>query len=194
MESETEALARAIGARVKQARQTRRWTLDHLATVADLSRRMLINVEQGSVNPSVGTLLRLSEALGVGLPDLVEPPSPRPVKVTRHDEGPVLWTSAHGGRGVMVASAPGPDAFELWDWTLMPGDAHASDAHSPGTRELLQVLDGTLVIESGGQQYALDAGDALAFPGDAAHAYRNTGAAQARFSLTVFEPAAGAAG
>ena len=35
---------------------------------------MVVSVEQGAVNPSVGTLLRLSDALGVGLPALVEPP------------------------------------------------------------------------------------------------------------------------
>ena len=35
---------------------------------------MAVSVEQGAVNPSVGTLLRLSAALGVGLPALVEPP------------------------------------------------------------------------------------------------------------------------
>lgn len=34
MASETEALARAIGARVKQQRNARRWTLDRLATAA----------------------------------------------------------------------------------------------------------------------------------------------------------------
>ena len=40
-----------------------------------MSRRALVNVEQGAANPSVGTLLRLSDALGVGLPALVEPPA-----------------------------------------------------------------------------------------------------------------------
>jgi len=29
---------------------------------------MVINVEQGSANPSVGALLKISDALGVGLP------------------------------------------------------------------------------------------------------------------------------
>ena len=35
---------------------------------------MVVSVEQGAVNPSVGTLLRLSDALGIGLPALVAPP------------------------------------------------------------------------------------------------------------------------
>ena len=68
MEVSAESLAHEIGVRIKQERSTRRWTLDHLAEVAGVSRRMLVKVEQGSVNPSIGTLLRLSDALGIGLP------------------------------------------------------------------------------------------------------------------------------
>ncbi|MDQ4137329.1 MAG: helix-turn-helix domain-containing protein, partial [Actinomycetota bacterium] len=74
MENAIESLASTIGARVRSERQSRRWTLDHLAELAGVSRRMLVNVEQGSTNPSVGTLLKISDALGVGLPALVEPP------------------------------------------------------------------------------------------------------------------------
>jgi transcriptional regulator with XRE-family HTH domain len=83
---------------------------------------MLINVEQGSANPSVGTLLKISGALGVGLPELVEPPAAARVNVTRHGEGPALWSSRAGGRGVLVAGAGPPDVVDLWDWTLPPGD------------------------------------------------------------------------
>ena len=83
MDQDTADLALAIGARVRQERQARRWTLDQLAEVAGVSRRMVVNVEQGSANPSVGTLLRISDALGVGLPSLVDRPQPTPVKVTR---------------------------------------------------------------------------------------------------------------
>ena len=73
----------AIVARVRQERQSRRWTLDQLADAAGVSRRMVVNVEQGAANPSVGTLLRISDALGVGLPALVARPSPRPVRIPR---------------------------------------------------------------------------------------------------------------
>lgn len=151
-----------------------------------------MNVEQGSANPSVGTLLRISDALGVGLPALVEPPEARPVKVTRRDEGAVLWSSGSGGRGVLVAGTEPPDVVELWDWILGPGDSHASEAHSPGTRELLQVRDGEIIIEVAGQTITLSVGDAVAFPGDVSHAYANEGNKPARFSLAVFEPGVGA--
>ncbi|HSK34316.1 MAG TPA: helix-turn-helix transcriptional regulator, partial [Propionicimonas sp.] len=71
MDENTTSLAAAIGARVKQQRQSRRWTLDQLAETAGVSRRMLVNVDQGATNPSVATLLRISDALGIGLPALV---------------------------------------------------------------------------------------------------------------------------
>lgn len=191
MDESAAALALAIGARVRQERQSRRWTLDQLAEAAGVSRRMVINVEQGAANPSVGTLLRISDALGVGLPALVEPPRSKPVKVTRQGDGAVLWSSESGGRGVLVAGSEPPDVAELWDWTLGPGDLHGSEAHTPGTKELIQVQQGTITVEVAGQPVTLETGDAVAFPGDVAHSYANPRNEPARFSLAVFEPGVG---
>lgn len=191
MDASTSALAAAIGRRVRQERQSRGWTLDHLAETAGVSRRMVVNVEHGAVNPSVGTLLRISDSLGVGLPALVEPPGPKPVKVVRDGEGAVLWSGEFGGRGVLVAGTDSPDVVELWDWTMSPGDHHGSEAHSPGTKELLQVQQGTVTVVTAGRSVILEAGDALTFPGDVAHSYTNPGSGTARFSLAVFEPGVG---
>ena len=188
MDVGTSALAIAIGARVKERRRARGWTLDKLADNAGVSRRMVVSVERGEVNPSVGTLLRLSEALGVGLPDLVEPPDASAVAVTRRGEGPVLWTGQHGGRGTLVAGGAVPQVVELWEWTLGPGDRHESRPHTFGTRELLHVQQGSITVEVDGETVTLKAGDAAAFSGDAPHAYGNAGRGAARFALAVFEP------
>ena len=191
MDRITADLSSAIGARVRQERQSRHWTLDQLSEAAGVSRRMIVNVEQGAANPSVGTLLRISDALGIGLPALVEAPQTKPVKVTRHGEGAVLWTGEAGGRGVLVAGTEPPDVVELWDWTLGPVDRHMSEAHASGTRELVQVQQGTITIDIADQLVTLGVGDAVAFPGDVAHSYANPHAEPARFSLAVFEPGVG---
>lgn len=191
MDTATAALASAIGARVKHERQSLGWTLDQLADASGVSRRMVINIEHGETNPSVGTLLRISDALGVGLPSLVELPAPQPLNVTRAGEGAVLWRSESGGRGALVAGTNAPDVLELWDWTMSRGDSHASEAHTTGTKELIQVHKGAIVVEVGDQAVTLEAGDAVSFPGDVAHAYRNPHRHAARFSLAVFEPAVG---
>lgn len=193
MENDAAALARTIGVRVKQERKARDWTLDTLAVRAGVSRRMVVSVEQGTVNPSVGTLLRLSDALGVGLPALVEPPVSATASVTRRGDGAVLWTGEHGGRGVLLAGTETPDVVELWDWVLHPGERHASEPHAAGTRELLYVLDGCVTVEVDGDVIELDPGDALRFAGDVAHAYGNGTGHAARFTLAVFEPGVGTA-
>ncbi|MBS1676328.1 MAG: helix-turn-helix transcriptional regulator [Actinobacteria bacterium] len=192
MEQDTVTLAAAIGLRVKEGRRSRGWTLDQLAEISGVSRRMVVNVEQGETNPSIGTLLRLGDALGVGLPALVEPPEPWSMRVTRAGEGAVLWQGEGGGQGVLMAGAGPPHVVELWDWTLAPGDKHTSEPHSSGTRELMQVREGTVALAVGTEQVDLGVGDAASFPGDTPHSYANAGSRPARFSLAVLEPDVGA--
>ena len=192
MDDRTAVLAGLIGTRVRRERVSRSWTLDELADAAGVSRRALVNVEQGAVNPSVGVLLRLAESLGIALSSLVDLPSPAAATVTRAGEGAVLWSGPSGGRGVLVAATTPPMVGELWDWTLQPGERHGSEPHVPGTRELLQVLEGSVRLEVDQRTEVLAAGDAIAFPGDVVHAYANAGDAVARFSLSVVEPAGSA--
>lgn len=194
MDRVTLPLARTIGGRVKQERKAKGWTLDLLANTAGVSRRMVVNVEHGTVNPSVGILLRISDALGIGLPSLVQPPTPAETKVTRRGDGATLWAGARGGSGVLVTGTRKPDVLELWDWRLAPGERRESEAHSSGTRELLHVLAGKVRMTVGDDVHLLLEGDALSFAGDAAHSYENPGGTPARFLLAVFEPGVGRTG
>jgi len=186
------SVARAIGGRIRQGRNSRGWTLDQLAERSGVSRRMLVSIEQGSANPSIATLLLISDALGIGLPALVDMDNPPGLRVTRAGTAPVLWRGKLGGRAVLVAGTEPPDVTELWDWTLGPGESHSSQAHAAGTRELLLVLDGQIEVRVGQHAEVLGTGDSASFAGDLPHGYVNVGSAQvARFALTVFEPGVG---
>ena len=191
MDEGTASLAQAIGGRVRQERQSRRWTLDQLAESAGTSRRSVINVEQGTANPSVGILLKISDALGIGLPALVAPPERARLAVTRAGHAAQLWSGQFGGRGLLVAGTEPPDVVELWDWSLNPGDHHAGGAHAEGTHELIYVLAGTVTVEVADQSVHLGVGDSLSFPGDVDHSYANRGREPARFALSVYEPGVG---
>jgi transcriptional regulator with XRE-family HTH domain len=182
-----------IGARVRQHRTAHGWTFDELADRSGVSRRMLITIEHGEGNPSIATLLRISDALGVGLPVLVDVERPHAVTVTAAGTAPVLWRGPRGGQGLLVAGTEPPDVVELWDWTLQPGEAHATEAHSAGTRELLLVLDGEVELRVGDRTERLCIGDSVAFAGDVAHGYATPAGATtpARFALTVFQPHVG---
>src|SRR3712207_8816564 len=129
MPVEVVAVNELIGGRVRHHRTSHGWTLDELASRSGVSRRTLITIEHGGGNPSIATLLRISDALGVGLPVLVDVERPRAVTVTAAGQAPVLWRGPRGGQAVLVAGTEPPDVVELWDWTLQPGEAHASEAH-----------------------------------------------------------------
>ena len=182
-----------IGGRVRQHRTDRGWTLDELASRSAVSRRMLISIEHGEGNPSIATLLRISDALGVGLPVLVDVERPRAMTVTASGQAPVLWRGPRGGQALLVAGTEPPDVVELWDWTLQPGEEHHSEPHSAGTRELLLVLEGRIDLRVGDRTDRLEVGDSAAFAGDVAHGYATPAdaATPARFALTVFQPNVG---
>jgi transcriptional regulator with XRE-family HTH domain len=187
-----DGVARAIGDRVRHGRNGRGWTLDQLAERSGVSRRMLVSIEQGSANPSIATLLLIGDALGIGLPALVDMDRSSGLRVTRAGTAPVLWRGKLGGRAVLVAGTEPPDVTELWDWTLGPGESHSSEAHAAGTRELLLVIDGQVELTAGRPAEMLGPGDSASFAGDLPHGYANPSSARtARFALTVFEPGVG---
>jgi transcriptional regulator with XRE-family HTH domain len=186
-----EQIPEAVGRRVRAARTDRGWTLDQLAERSGVSRRMIVNVEAGTSNASIATLLRLATALHVSLADLVtnSTPDERVVVSTAAEHEP-LWRGDSGGSAVMVASADTPDMLELWDWTLEPGEAYTSEPHRPGTRELLHVRSGVLALTVGDEVHQLRTGQAASLLADVDHSYGNDGRHSVRFTMTVLEPMA----
>ena len=185
----TPGLATAVGARVRDARTTHGLTLDQLAERSDVSRRMIVNVEAGSTNASIATLLRLARALDVSLADLVaDPAADVAVTVTTAAEREPLWHGPNGGAAALVASARTPDMLELWEWTLKPGETYESEAHRHGTRELVHVRAGRLDLTVNEVVQQISPGDGASFVTDVPHAYGNSGEAPVVFTMTVFEP------
>jgi len=93
---------------------------------------MLSSIELGSASPSIATLLRISDALGAGLPGLVDAGHPAAIRVTRAGQAPQLWQGPHGGHASLVAGTEPPEVVELWDWSLGPGDSHHTEPHAGG--------------------------------------------------------------
>jgi transcriptional regulator with XRE-family HTH domain len=191
--ADVDSIAAVVGRRIRDGRTQRRWTLDELANRSGVSRRMVINIEQGAMNPSIATLLRISDALGIGLPALVETDSAPLSQVTRAGKGVQLWEGAAGGRAILTVGTHPPDVLELWNWSLGPGDLHESEPHATGTREQLVVISGKMEVRVGDTATQLGAGDAMSFRGDVSHSYGCAPDARrpARFILSVFEPGVG---
>lgn len=62
-----------LGERVRTLRRQRGWTSTHLAQLSSISQPFLTEIERGKKSPSFATLERIAQALGVALPDLLDP-------------------------------------------------------------------------------------------------------------------------
>jgi transcriptional regulator with XRE-family HTH domain len=180
----TAAVARAV----RGLRQSRGWSLDELSGRSGVSKGMVVQIEGGRTNPSIGTLCRLADAFGVTVARLVEPGPPRRVRVAAADAAPLLWQGGYGGFARLLAGVNEPDFVELWEWRLEPSDRHDSADHAPGTRELVHVLSGTVTVTVAGTDHVVRAGETIDFPADEAHGYRNDGTVAARLMMVVVMP------
>lgn len=185
-----EDTAAALARNLRRLRAERGLTLDELARRAGISRSMLIQIEQKRVNPTLAILVRLAQALDIGLAELVEVGSRQRVRVVPCDEVAELWTSPGGGSGRLLVGSDQRDHIELWDWRLGPGDVHRAEAHVAGTVEILHVLDGRVTLEVDGESHAAAAGESVVFSADADHAYANRETSPLHVVMIVITPPA----
>lgn len=61
-----------IGARIRKLRQDKGMTQQALADECDIEKPNLSRIEKGNTNPTVKSLWKISNALGVRLKDLVD--------------------------------------------------------------------------------------------------------------------------
>jgi transcriptional regulator with XRE-family HTH domain len=178
----------AVAEHVRALRTARGWSLDELAGRSGVSKGMVVQIEGARTNPSIGTLCRLADAFGVTMGRLLEPATERVVHVSTADQAPVLWRGDLGGFGRLLASVSDSNCVELWEWRLSPGEQHPSADHAPGTRELLHVLAGTVMVTVDGADHEVGDGQTIEFQANRWHAYRNDGQQPARLLMVVVMP------
>ena len=64
-----------LGARVRELRKARDWTLEQAAQQAGLARSTLSKIENGQMSPTYDALKKLATGLGISVPRLFTPPS-----------------------------------------------------------------------------------------------------------------------
>ncbi len=183
-----ERVTAAVAVQVRGLRTARGWSLDELAGRSAVSKGMLVQIEGGRTNPSLATLCRVADAFGVSMTDLLEPATDQLVHVCDVTEAPRLWSGSAGGSARLLGGAGGGHVAELWHWQLEPGDEHLSPDHSPGTRELIHVIEGTLSVTVEDTTYQVRAGQTIDYRGDRPHGYANQGSVTCRLEMLVTVP------
>jgi transcriptional regulator with XRE-family HTH domain len=88
-----------LGARVRELRKARGWTLEQAAVQAGLARSTLSKIENGQMSPTYEALRKLAGGLAISVPQLFTPPSRAQVTgrraITRVGEGQTKPTATY---------------------------------------------------------------------------------------------------
>ena len=181
-----------IAARVRDLRGATGLSLEGLAQRSGVSRSMISLIERGESSATAVVLEKLAVSLGVALAALFED--------TQAPAGPVArrkaqsqWRDPASGYLRRNLSPPGFAApLQLVEVEFPPG---ARVAYESGVREVpmhqqVWVLEGSIEVGVGEEQYRLDAGDCLAMQLDRPTAYRNSGRKPARYLVAIVSDAA----
>jgi transcriptional regulator with XRE-family HTH domain len=183
----TAAVARAVQA----LRVERGWSLDQLAGRSNVSKGVLVAIEQAKSNPNLATLARISDAFGVPVTRLVETSAEPAVVISGAAAFRQLWRGQSGGTGVIIGATDPPWATELWSFRLEPGDSVGGDAHAAATREMVWIRTGTVTLTVAGRRYEVGPQEAAKFPGGLVHRYANEGSEAAEMIMVVVVPPVG---
>ncbi|WP_153111188.1 helix-turn-helix domain-containing protein [Propionivibrio limicola] len=168
---------------LRALRSERGWSLDRAALETGVSKAMLGQIERGESSPTIATLWKIASGFHVSLSSFLEPVPDlsasgavfRNADTLRHQPGP---------DGMLVAPLFPYEAqfgFELFELTLLPGYERRSEAHEPGVTESVIVLRGAMEVLIDGAWRRLANGEAVRFPADRPHGYRNRGETPAVF-------------
>ena len=158
-----------VGQNVRRFRQERQLSLGGLAQTAGLAKQTLANLESGTGNPTIETLLAVSHALGVGVTWLLTEWG-TPVYVQR---GPDAEWSPEPDRRVRTLDRTfGSGQVNTFVIELSGGDNEELPALPSGALHHVYVMQGAIVAGPVGQETTLREGDFIRFPGDVPHVLR----------------------
>lgn len=186
-------LAISLGKKIRAIRTAKDMKITEMSRLSGLTTSMISQVERGLISPSIETLKKIGNVLGVPLsflfetgdgektlPEVPAPPPSEPVKtVSLFGASPVVHPDGrkklYPGEGIELQllnpNLNGPIEFIYNVYQPQAGTGVGKYCH-PGS-ECGLILTGELVVEIGEKTYTLYAGDSITFDSTTPHAKRN---------------------
>lgn len=172
--------------RVRKLRQARGWSLESMSAACGVSRSMLSQIERNEANPTLAVTVRIAQAFGMSLGELVESPSASSsIHVIRASDREYHYRSDRNCRIRTLSPLHLEKDVEFYEIELRPGSRLKSAAHFEGTREFLTVQKGSLTVTSGDELVDIEKGDSASYRADVDHCIENAGRATALAFLVV---------
>ncbi len=174
MSVQNEALSINVGVRLRELRETRSMSMRTLATRSGLSANALSMIERGRTSPSVSTLYKLADALGVPITEFFAGGAEKHNILLIKSDSRTRVPFANG-----IWEGLGGEKFsgrvEPFVLTLETGASSGQHSIVHTGHEFVYCLRGQLEYLVENELYELTAGDSLLFAAQLHHRWRNPG-------------------
>jgi len=177
-----------IGETLQRLREARGISLRSLASQAGFSPSFVSQVENGLTSPSIASLGRLAQCLGVGLSDFFDEVEGDQSGVARSAQRRNLISTWSRARLEALVPHGALATLEGLLLTIEPGGRSGKRPSVQPAEQLAVVLEGRLHLSIGAELHVLDAGDAAAVPAGAAQLWENREELPARLILVQARP------
>lgn len=172
---QVEKIVSRVGQKLLLLRTEQGMSLQQLATRSDVSGPAIHKIERSDMVPTITTLLKLSNALGVPVNFFIEDGDDLPEPVYHASKGArsKVFTPHEG---LSLEGITGPyQHFKTAAAiaTMAPGASSGRKLLRHPGEELVHVVSGEVEFLIGEKQYTLGAGDSLHFSGEIPHRWGN---------------------
>ena len=168
---------RVIGEHIRRLRLKRHVSVRAFAVQTGFSPSFISQLENGLVSPSLGSLQKMAEALGVTLGEFFATASNDAdedliVRLPERRRLDSTWTDAHLEA---LGSMRRGRRLEPVLATFGPGGKSGSHVHSHSREEFAFVVSGRVTLSLGDEEIELGPGDAVTLPAHSPHRWENRG-------------------
>jgi len=174
-----------IGAKLKALRQARGLSMEQVAQAVGVNKSFISKLEADAAAPSVATLLRYCDAVGIRPGSLFDPP---PTQLVRRDEAVRIDLGGERMTEYLISGTGQAEMMALRS-VIEPGGGSGAEPYALRSQaDLVHVLSGELEITVDGVVHRLGEGDTLTFPPTLPHSWRNPSASAVTQALWVIVP------
>ena len=167
-------MANPVYKSIRELRLRYSLTQVELAEKAGIPRASLANMESQKGNPSITSVVKVADALGVTLEDLLENKEHRLVTTVSREDMRVNHQDA--GKFLLTVLSPLDAPYiTINEIKMLPGCNTKGKPHPKGSLEFFYCLEGTAQLEIQGEIVVVKKGDLIYFPGNLPHTYANPG-------------------
>ncbi len=165
-------MSNPISEGIKRLRAQHKLTQTELAKMADIPRATLANMEGANSNPSISVVVKVAQALGVSIDDLIT--RRQSVHVTEVERKDMPVVNQDDGKFTSTRTSPiSTQNLQINDVSMMPDCYTKGVPHPEGSHELFLCLEGTATLEVQGEKFEVQAGNLIYFHGHLPHCYGN---------------------